>query len=144
MARVARDRDRALAQAAQNGAVAPSDLDEVNGNLAADESTINIEGSEMFGSKVIVIQPGSQNLRIGLASDALPKTVPMVVARRKIGVQVVAEETVAEHKPKRRRVGESTQPEQQMSAADEAVCFSLTEECLVANKRFSSTNTTQP
>lgn len=37
---------------------------------------------EMLGSKVVVIHPGSQNLRIGLASDALPKTIPMVIARR--------------------------------------------------------------
>lgn len=37
---------------------------------------------EMLGSKVIVIHPGSQNLRIGLASDALPKSIPMVIARR--------------------------------------------------------------
>ncbi|KAF2853014.1 actin-like ATPase domain-containing protein [Plenodomus tracheiphilus IPT5] len=33
-------------------------------------------------SKLIIIHPGSQNLRIGLGSDALPKTVPMVIARR--------------------------------------------------------------
>ncbi|EHK96229.1 putative actin-related protein 8 [Glarea lozoyensis 74030] len=31
-------------------------------------------------SKIIVIHPGSQNLRIGFASDALPKTVPMTIA----------------------------------------------------------------
>ena len=37
---------------------------------------------EMLGSRVIVIHPGSQNLRIGLASDALPKSIPNVIARR--------------------------------------------------------------
>lgn len=36
---------------------------------------------EPLGMKVIVIHPGSQNLRIGLASDALPKTIPNVIAR---------------------------------------------------------------
>lgn len=34
------------------------------------------------GDDVIVIHPGSQNLRIGFASDILPKTVPMVIARQ--------------------------------------------------------------
>lgn len=33
-------------------------------------------------SKIIVIHPGSQNLRIGLASDALPKTIPMTLATK--------------------------------------------------------------
>ena len=34
------------------------------------------------GNNVIVIHPGSQNLRIGFANDALPKSVPMVIARK--------------------------------------------------------------
>lgn len=33
-------------------------------------------------SHIIVIHPGSQNLRIGFASDALPKTIPMTLATR--------------------------------------------------------------
>ena len=33
-------------------------------------------------TKIIVIHPGSQNLRIGLASDALPKTVTMTLATK--------------------------------------------------------------
>ncbi|KAI0024581.1 putative chromatin remodeling complex subunit [Xylariomycetidae sp. FL0641] len=33
-------------------------------------------------SKVIVIHPGSQNLRIGFASDALPRTIPMTLATK--------------------------------------------------------------
>jgi len=33
-------------------------------------------------SKIIVIHPGSQNLRIGFASDALPKTIPMTLAAK--------------------------------------------------------------
>ena len=37
---------------------------------------------DLSGSKVIVIHPGSQNIRLGLASDALPKSVPMVIARK--------------------------------------------------------------
>lgn len=36
----------------------------------------------LSGNNVIVIHPGSQNLRIGFANDALPKSVPMVIARK--------------------------------------------------------------
>ncbi|OLL24237.1 putative actin-related protein 8 [Neolecta irregularis DAH-3] len=43
-----------------------------------EDSTVN----EQAGSRIIVIHPGSRNLRIGLASDAFPKTVPNVIARR--------------------------------------------------------------
>ncbi|KAK9253562.1 hypothetical protein V1507DRAFT_458275 [Lipomyces tetrasporus] len=35
---------------------------------------------EAYGSKVIVIHPGSHNLRIGLASDTYPRTIPNVIA----------------------------------------------------------------
>jgi len=57
---------------------------------------------EVPGSKTIVIHPGSQNLRIGLASDPLPKTVPMVVARK--AEHSESEENAGEPKPKRRKV----------------------------------------
>lgn len=56
-----------------------------NANGYGDAMDVDEEGEkeeETLGSKVIVIHPGSQNLRIGLASDALPKTIPMVIARR--------------------------------------------------------------
>ncbi|KAF3081487.1 actin-like protein arp8 [Orbilia oligospora] len=36
----------------------------------------------VWGSRVIIIHPGSRNLRIGRASDALPKTIPNVIARQ--------------------------------------------------------------
>ncbi|KAF3926130.1 hypothetical protein ABW21_db0200398 [Orbilia brochopaga] len=36
----------------------------------------------IWGSRVIVIHPGSRYLRIGRASDALPKTIPNVIARQ--------------------------------------------------------------
>ena len=39
------------------------------------------EPPDQGGSKVIVIHPGSRNLRIGLASETFPHTVPMVIAR---------------------------------------------------------------
>lgn len=82
MTKAARDKDRALANGgAQKDSAAPEpdamDLDDPNAN---DDGNQADPASE--GSRVIVIHPGSQNLRIGLASDVLPKTIPMVVARK--------------------------------------------------------------
>lgn len=54
------------------------------------------------GSKIIVIHLGSQNMRIGLASDPLPKTVPMVVARK--AQRSESEEDTDEPRPKKRKV----------------------------------------
>ncbi|KAK3953608.1 hypothetical protein QBC32DRAFT_234104 [Pseudoneurospora amorphoporcata] len=69
----AKDRDRALNYT--NGEV-PLPLDELQG----DDGPTPAAYAEP--SKVIVIHPGSQNLRIGFASDALPKTIPMVLATK--------------------------------------------------------------
>ncbi|KAJ8114523.1 hypothetical protein ONZ43_g4885 [Nemania bipapillata] len=71
----AKDRDRALAQ---NGlAEVPLPVANIQPEEAAVPSS---DGTDP--SKVIVIHPGSQNLRIGFASDALPKTIPMTVATK--------------------------------------------------------------
>ncbi|KAI1180337.1 hypothetical protein F4777DRAFT_529849 [Nemania sp. FL0916] len=71
----AKDRDRALAR---NGhAEVPLPVADLPPDDAAVASN---DGADP--SKVIVIHPGSQNLRIGLASDALPKTLPMALAAR--------------------------------------------------------------
>ncbi|KAI1196602.1 hypothetical protein F5X97DRAFT_304619 [Nemania serpens] len=71
----AKDRDRALSR---NGhAEAPLSVADVQPEEAAVPSS-----DGMDPSKVIVIHPGSQNLRIGFASDALPKTIPMTVATK--------------------------------------------------------------
>ncbi|PIG69160.1 chromatin remodeling complex subunit (Arp8) [Aspergillus arachidicola] len=79
MTKTAKDRDRALAMAKANDLGIPeADADDGDTNMEdAEEAT-----AETVGSKVIVIHVGSQNLRIGLASDALPKTIPMVIARK--------------------------------------------------------------
>lgn len=66
------------------------------------EDTAEEEETERYGSKIIVIHPGSQNLRIGFASDALPKSVPNVIAKR----AEKAEFEVEERWPKRVRVEE--------------------------------------
>ncbi|KAF1959664.1 actin-like ATPase domain-containing protein [Byssothecium circinans] len=88
MVREARDKDRALAQrvpAADEG---------------MDES--GIPNSRVDPSKVVVLHVGSQNLRIGLASDALPKTIPMVLARR--WKESESEEDGGEPSPKRMKI----------------------------------------
>lgn len=88
MVQQARDKDRALAQGVDVN-------EEEEGNAAAARQ-------EAFGSKIVVIHPGSHNLRIGLASDALPKTVPMVIARK--WPENEAEENGGEPLPKRIKI----------------------------------------
>ncbi|EGP89779.1 actin-related protein, ARP8 class [Zymoseptoria tritici IPO323] len=70
------DLDRARAQNGQEGPFPDADPD-----LDEDDSMEDVDG-ENYGSKTIIIHVGSQNLRLGFATDALPKTVPMVIARR--------------------------------------------------------------
>ncbi|KAK0662731.1 putative actin-related protein 8 [Lasiodiplodia hormozganensis] len=89
MVQQARDKDRALAQG-------------VDVNAEEEENGATTASQEAFGSKIVVIHPGSQNLRIGLASDALPKTVPMVLARK--WPENEAEEDGGEPLPKRLKV----------------------------------------
>ncbi|KXT10189.1 hypothetical protein AC579_8194 [Pseudocercospora musae] len=79
------DLDRARAQNGEQVAAYP----DVDQNLDEDVVMDDIYG-ENYGEKTIVIHVGSQNLRLGFATDALPKTVPMVVARK-------ADRTEAEH-----------------------------------------------
>ncbi|KAI9732631.1 MAG: actin-like protein arp8 [Cirrosporium novae-zelandiae] len=100
MAKKARDRDRELAMAQP-----------IESELEMDTDASPEENAETAGSKTIVIHVGSQNLRIGFGSDALPKTVPMVIARK--WKESEAEEDGAEPKPKRLRTedGEELVPE---------------------------------
>lgn len=63
-------------------------------------------GSDNYGSKTIVIHVGSQNLRIGLATDALPKTVPMVIAKKAVSTEAADSEPV----PKRLKLDENALP----------------------------------
>jgi len=104
LARVARDRDRALAQS-ENAGVGASDL--MLDVDVAEDATDAAGDAETLGSKIIIMHPGSQNLRIGLASDALPKTIPMVVARRpKQSSSAAADDD--EPTPKRRKVEDTS------------------------------------
>ncbi|KAK4542169.1 hypothetical protein LTR36_007016 [Oleoguttula mirabilis] len=86
------DMDRARAQAAQEGLpfMEPDpDLDE--------DEAMNDDDIDNYGSKTIVINVGSQNMRLGLATDALPKTVPMVIAKK----AATSEAEDSEPRPKR-------------------------------------------
>ena len=78
--KAAKDKDRAMAQANR------ADVPPEEGAMEEEDEAFGGEAEDpvddFSGSKVIVIHPGSQNLRIGLASDALPKSIPMVIARR--------------------------------------------------------------
>ena len=76
MIRNAKDKDRALARTGNTDVPMPTNGD---GELEDDEPG----GNDGFdATKTIVIHPGSQNLRIGFASDALPKTIPMCIASK--------------------------------------------------------------
>ena len=100
----AKDRDRYLAQDADTEA-AGQDVDMEEDGM--EDGGEPLTGQETVGSKVIVIHPGSQNLRVGLASDALPKTIPMVIARRSKSSE--SEGPGGEPSPKRRKLGDGTQ-----------------------------------
>ncbi|KAJ5474415.1 hypothetical protein N7475_003981 [Penicillium sp. IBT 31633x] len=93
MTKKAKDHDRALAMPKTETAEAEGEADGDTHMEDAEETP-----AEMVGSKVIVIHVGSQNLRIGLASDALPKTLPMVIARKSATNE---SEEYEEPKPKR-------------------------------------------
>ncbi|CAD6499316.1 BgTH12-03436 [Blumeria graminis f. sp. triticale] len=101
MIRNAKDKDRALARSSHTE-VPVTVLAE--GEIYDDETGIN-DGFD--ASKIIVIHPGSQNLRIGLASDALPKSVPMTLAAK----WQYTESSVGEPRPKRQKIDDI--PEQQ-------------------------------
>lgn len=111
----AKDRDRALAQVKTDEFPGEPYLD-IEDDVGMDESGM-LSGQEPLGSKVIVIHPGSQNLRIGLASDALPKTIPMVIAKKWAISE--SEEGDGEPKPKRLIFEDGTDLEPEKMFGDE-------------------------
>ena len=95
------DTDRARAFAGQEGGYQQPDQD-LDEDAAMDDIT-----SDNYGSKTIVVHVGSQNLRLGLATDALPRTVPMVIARK----SRESEAEASEPRPKRLKL--DVTPEEQ-------------------------------
>lgn len=100
LAKSAKDRDRALATAKPEAAEGETEAD--GDATMEDAEEVPVEAA---GSKVIVIHIGSQNLRIGLSNDALPKTVPMVIARK---APTNESEDHAEPNPKRAKRDDGT------------------------------------
>ncbi len=98
------DIDRARAYGNQDGVPYGEPDQDLDGDVAMDDDTMN----DNYGSKTIVIHVGSQILRLGLATDALPKTIPMVIARK--APHSEAEEH--EPQPKRVKLSEDTPPEE--------------------------------
>lgn len=121
MAKSAKDRDRALAMEKANEMGAPEQDAEMEGDANMEEAADETP-TEAVGSKVIVMHFGSQNLRIGLASDALPKTLPMVIARK---ASTSESEDHEEPKPKRlkRDDGSAMEPEKMFGPEVSAVTF---------------------
>jgi actin-related protein 8 len=103
--REARDKDRAEAQS--NGVT----MAETANEDEDDEDDEENDDEGPHGSKIIVIHPGSQNLRIGFASDALPKTVPMVIARK--APQSEDEEHADEPRPRKRKFDDEDDEEEE-------------------------------
>jgi actin-related protein 8 len=104
MTKNAKDRDRALAMAKANDLGIPEADTEMDGDATMEDA----EEEEAIGSKVVVIHVGSQNLRIGLSSDALPKTIPMVIARKSATSEAEDQE---EPCPKRLKLDDGTEME---------------------------------
>lgn len=75
LVQTARDRDRVLSKTANGELPLPvADL--------GDEDGAATPSAGLDPSRIIVIHPGSQNLRVGFASDALPRTIPMTLATK--------------------------------------------------------------
>jgi len=102
MIRNAKDRDRALARTGGTDVLGPIP-DE--GEFGDEETGVGADGFD--ASKIIVIHLGSQNMRIGLASDALPKTVPMCAAWR----MPKTESDVKPPLPKRQKMNDTPEEE---------------------------------
>ncbi len=109
--KAARDKDRAMALA-NRAEASREDGDVEMEDEPVQEEDIEDPADDYSGSKVIVIHPGSQYLRIGLASDALPRSIPMVIARRSSKCE--CEEDGAEPRPKRLKTDdeEHVEPEE--------------------------------
>ena len=116
----AKDRDRALAQ------VRPEELTGEPYMMDIDDDVGVLSGQDPLGSKVIVIHPGRQNLGIGLASDAFPKNIPMVIAKKWDISE--SEERDGEPKPKRLKMEDGTELEpEKMFGDDVGSLYSLSQ-----------------
>ena len=102
MIRNAKNKDRALARTGNTDVLLPTTGEEELEDGEAEEQEID-------ATKIIVIHPGSQNLRIGFASDALPKSIPMAAAQQWLHTE--SNLKLYEAEPK--RVKKNVTPEEQ-------------------------------
>ena len=100
-----RDKDRARAL---NGANDDLDMSIDVDDEGEEAGTGPGDQDFLSGNNVIVIHPGSQNLRIGFANDALPKSVPMVIARKWKCNE--SEEAGGDPAPKRVKLSDGNEP----------------------------------
>lgn len=114
MTKKAKDRDRALAM----GNDAP-DEDQEMVDADIENGTGELSGQDAPGSKVLVVHLGSQNLRVGLSSDALPKTAPMAIAKK--ASRNESEEGDGEPTPKRVKLDDGSWPEPEKQFGPEVV-----------------------
>lgn len=131
----AKDKDRTRNQDYVNE---PNGADIDMEDDVGDEAGDSLTGQEILGSRVIVIHPGSQNLRIGLANDALPKAVPMVIARK--SEMNESEEDGGEPAPKRLKF-EDGRPMAPEKLFGEDVSIYLYQSFPLLNVRSSPRNT---
>ncbi|KAN0115165.1 actin-like ATPase domain containing protein [Hyaloscypha variabilis] len=101
MIKSAKDKDRALARTGDTDVPLATNGD---GEVEDEEAGVN-DGID--ASKMIIIHPGSQNLRIGFANNALPKSIPMTIACP----WPLTESEEYEARPKRQKL--DTSPDQQ-------------------------------
>ena len=113
MTKQAKDRDRALAQGRPVGPDGDVEMEE------GDED----EDEMASGTKTIVIHLGSQNMRIGLGSDALPKTVPMCIARRSRSNKNESEQGNDEPRPKRQRLEDGSYVQGDKVCGEQVCCL---------------------
>ena len=133
MATSAKDKDRALAQSKSNDLPSADVEMDMDDEVGMDELGGSASGLDASGTKIIVIHPGSQNLRIGLASDALPKTVPMVIARKWKNNE--SEEGDEEPTPKRMKSDDGSIPEPELMFGQEVSTSGIVLRCRLM--RFS-------
>lgn len=125
----AKDKDRARAQEIEAGDGDAMELDEKEDEGAAEEEGETAEDQDAKGTKVIVIHLGSQNLRIGLASDAIPKSSPMVIARKWRCNE--SEEGAGEPSPKRQKLEDGSYPEPEKMFGQEVLAMLCSPESLL-------------
>lgn len=130
----AKDRDRALAQVRPEELTGEPYMD-IYDDVGVDESGGVLSGQDPLGSKVIVIHPGSQNLRIGLASDAFPKNIPMVIAKKWDVSE--SEERDGEPKPKRLKLEDGSDLEPGKMFGDEVGSLHSSTRWFSNNEQFA-------